>query len=92
VVPTIPLVTVKPMQEGVVERYMHSVTEDKLVEGMGHVQVHPEERSNVERFGRSQLCWVLKETVLEVGSGEGTCLRGRFLLPVVALLFRQWRR
>jgi hypothetical protein len=59
-VPTIPLVAVEPMQEGVVERCMHSATEGKLVEHVGCVQVHPEEWSNVERLGQSRLCWVLE--------------------------------
>ena len=92
-VPTIPLVTVKPMQEGVVERCMHMATKDKLVESVGRVRVHPEEQLNVKQFGGSWLCWVLKRTVLEVGSGEGACLkRGRLLLSVVALSFCQWER
>jgi hypothetical protein len=82
----------KPMQEGVVEGCMHSVTKDKLVESVGHVRVHLEEWSNIEQFGGSQLCRVLKKTVLEVGSGEGAYLKGRLLLSVVALSFHQWER
>jgi hypothetical protein len=71
---------------------MHSATKDKLVESVGRVWVCPEERSNVEQFGRSWLCWVLKKTVLEVSSGEGACLTGRLLLSVVVLSFCQWKR
>jgi hypothetical protein len=84
--------TVKPVQEGVVERCMHLTTEGKLMESVGHVWVCLEKRSNVEQFGRSWLCWVLKKTVLKVGSSEGACLRGRLLLSVVALSFCQWKR
>jgi hypothetical protein len=89
---TIPLVTMKPVQKGVGERCMYLATEGELVEGMGHVWVHLEEWSNIEWFDRSGLCWVLKETVLEVGSSEGACMRSRLLLSVVVLSFCQWER
>jgi hypothetical protein len=42
VVPTILLVAVEPMQEGVVEQCMRSVTEGELVESVGRVRVRPE--------------------------------------------------
>jgi hypothetical protein len=68
---------------------MHLATKGKLVKSVGRVRVRPEEQPNVERFGGSWLCWVLKKTVLKVGSGEGACLRGRLLLSVVVLSFHQ---
>jgi hypothetical protein len=37
------------------------------------------------------VCGVDEEAVLEVGSGEGACLRNRLLLPVVVLSVHQWR-
>jgi hypothetical protein len=92
VILAIPLVAVKPMQEGVGKRCMHSATGAEFVESVGRVWVHLEERLNIEQFGGSWLCQVLKKTVLEVGSGEGAYLKGRLLLSVVALSFHQWER
>jgi hypothetical protein len=42
VIPTILLVAIEPVLEGVVERCMHSVTEAELVESVGRVRVCPE--------------------------------------------------
>ena len=42
VVPTILLVAIEPVQEGVVEVCMHSATEAEFVESVGRVQVCPE--------------------------------------------------
>jgi hypothetical protein len=42
VVPTVLLMTIEPMLEGVGERCMRSATEAELVEGVGHVRVRLE--------------------------------------------------
>jgi hypothetical protein len=86
---TIPLVTTKPMQEGVGERGMNMASKAIFIESMSRIRVLLEHVLKVEWFRRGRVCWVLEETVLEVDSGEGACLGGRLLFPVVALSFHQ---